>query len=499
MLGGLDYYGYFDIMDPDPGNNSVNHSAEVAPWTNMNNFIGQDLTQQAYSGFLDYCLPASCVLDVSRQVFTGTGPNPDAPAALAALAARIGSNMDKISAIYMLDEPYLTPWHGLNAQQVQTEADQVRAAFPGKMIAYTTDVATRQVNGATVWDLTSPVPAGVDLVGFDHYCQGRATVQQELAALQAVLASPDQHLVLFPESLTTDLGCSSDAITAANNADYRAIAAENPRVVYLNNFRWLGTQYATGTVPLTTQEQQVLGKAVVNATPRPAASGVGVYQLGGRTVSADSHNDVYLGAAGGPGLFTEANDVPLTGHWSGPGTDTIGVYHPDTQTFVLTGDNANPAITAKFGNPGDVPIVGDWFGQGRTTIGVYRPSNRTFYLSNDNVTTADAISYGNDGWTPLVGNWSGNGTTTIGAYDPTTRTFYLSNSNTSGAADHVIVFGNSGDVPIKGDWDGSGTDTIGVYRPSDASFYGAAKDSALVVYGARFGNPGDVPLVGHWG
>ncbi|MFE0465272.1 hypothetical protein ACFW1A_39090 [Kitasatospora sp. NPDC058965] len=496
MLGGLDYYGYFDIMDPS---DNVDHSPEVAPWTNMNNFIGQDLTQPAASGFLDYCLPSSCVLDVSREVFTGSGPNPDAPAALAALATRIGSNLDKISAIYLLDEPYV---HGLNAQQVQDEANQVRAVFPGKMLAYTTDVGTHQVNGVAVSDLTSPVPAGVDLVGFDHYCHGRGTLQQEIDALQGVLASPDQHLVLFPESLNVagfDCAGVPDATVAANNADYRSLAALNPRVVYLNNFRWLGAQYAATTMPVTTQEQQTLGKAVVNATPRGPAAGVGVYRPGDRTVSVDSHNGTYLGTAGGPALFTEADDIPLTGHWTGPGTDTIGVYHPDTQTFVLTSDNATPAITAKFGNPGDVPVVGDWFGQGRTTIGVYRPSNRTFYLSNDNAVTADAISYGNSGWTPLVGNWSGNGTTTIGAYDPSTRTFYLSDSNTSGVANHVVTFGNPGDIPIKGDWDGSGRDTVGIYRPGDRGFYGAAKDSILTVYGTQFGNTGDVPLVGNWG
>ncbi|MFI2607750.1 hypothetical protein [Kitasatospora sp. NPDC018619] len=263
MLGGLDYYGYFDIMDPDPPNNSFDHSSEVAPWTNMNSFIRQDLTDPRYAGFLDYCRPASCVIDVGGQVARPDParpgkslPNPDAPAALAGLVARIGANLDKVSAVYTLDEPYN---QGFDAAQVQTEADQVQAAFPGKMLQYTTDAA----------NLTAPVPSGVDLVGFDHYCPGRAVIEQELSALQGVLASPDQHLVLFPESIIHGAnGCeaATDQTIAGNNADYRAIAAQHPRVVCLHNFRWVDAQQAV-TMPLTTQQQQRIGKAVIGAAP----------------------------------------------------------------------------------------------------------------------------------------------------------------------------------------------------------------------------------------
>jgi hypothetical protein len=167
--------------------------------------------------------------------------------------------MDKVAAVYMLDEPYLGPWHSLDAAQVQTQADQIHAAFPNKMINYTTDLP----------HLTSPVPRGVDLVGFDHYCPGRAAIKRNLAALERVLASPDQHMVLFPESINVPgliSGCEHvrDATIAANNAGYRAIAAQDPRVVYLLNFRWLNARQST-TMPRTTKMQKTLGKAVINA------------------------------------------------------------------------------------------------------------------------------------------------------------------------------------------------------------------------------------------
>ncbi|GAB7185198.1 M23 family metallopeptidase [Kitasatospora sp. Ki12] len=489
MLGGLDYYGYFDVMDPDDPNYSVDHSAEVAPWTNLNNFIGQDLTDPRYAGFLDYCRPAACVIDVSRQVMlTGpVRPNPDAPAALAGLVSRIGSNLDKISAVYTLDEPY---YQGFDATQVQTEANQVRDAFPGKMLAYTTDL----------YHLTSPVPSGVDLVGFDNYCAGRGTNAQKLAELQGALASPDQHLVLFPESViprVVGCGTATDSVLAANNAEYRAMAAQNPRVVYLENFRWINAQQATD-MPLTTRRQQSIGAAVINATPAPAAAGVGVYRPGDRTVSENSHNDVLVGTSDTSQLVSGPDDVVLTGHWNGPGIDTVAVYRPGDQTFVLpNGDGTTSSY--KFGNPGDRPIVGDWSGRGRTTIGVYRPGNQTFYLSDDNTSATYTVKYGSRNWTPLVGNWSGSGRTTIGAYDPDTQTFHLRDTNTPGTDDHRFTFGSPGDLPIKGDWDGAGIDTVGVYRPGDQTFYGSGKEGALTVYGTRFGNPGDRPLVGNWG
>ncbi|GAA2791041.1 hypothetical protein GCM10010441_15300 [Kitasatospora paracochleata] len=485
MIGGLSYYGYFDIMDPDAPNNSADHSAEVASWTNLNGYLAQDPRK----GYLDYCGPASCIVDAGYQVYDQAhgGPNPDAPAALAGLRAAIGSNIDKVAAVYVIDEPY---YHGLDARQVQTAVDQIRAVFPDKMIHLTMDAGS-------LFNPADTIPSGVDVVGFDDYCKGRATVRDELSQLERKLASPDQHLMLFPESITAGLwGCehTTDAAMAAANAEYRAIAGTDPRVVYLQDFRWLGPDQAA-TYPLTVAEQQREGRAVVNATPHPPLSSVGVHRPGDRSFHEADRAAATIGSA----QFGAAGDVPLVGHWTGPGTDTIGVYRPSSQTFLLSADNATATVTARFGNPGDVPLVGDWSGQGRDTIGVYRPGDQTFYLSNDNATVAYAIKMGNPGDTPLVGNWSGQGRDTIGVYRPSTQMFYLSNSNTSANPDHVVKFGNPGDVPLKGDWDGTGIDTVGVYRPGDRTFFGAARDSNVVVHSATFGDLDDLPLIGNWG
>ncbi|MER7674748.1 hypothetical protein ABTY61_40680 [Kitasatospora sp. NPDC096128] len=494
MLGGLGYYGYFDIRDPNQPNNGVNHAPEVARWTNLNTYLRD---QDRRLEFLDQCLPASCVIDLNQETVVPRSPgswqfdpNPNAAQNLLDLVQRIGPNIDKIAAVDLSDEAYS---HGLSPAQVQTQAEQIRAAFPDKMLVMSLDRWNAEQ--------TAPIPSTVDIVGFDYYCVGRGEIQWRLANLKTFLSSPDQHLMLFPESTNEQGvadGCYSgrtDADIAAYNAEYRAIAAQDPRVVYLQNFRWLGPDQPN-KVPLTVAAQQRIGKAVVNATPTPAPASVGVYRPSDGSFGEAAHNGWYTGQSvfGGGG-----NAVPLTGHWSGPGTDTIGVYHPDTATFQLSNDNVTVAATFPFGVPGDIPLVGDWSGRGRTTVGVYRPGDQTFYLSDDNVGVKYRIKLGNAGWTPLVGDWDGNGTTTVGVYDPQTQTFYLNDSNQTENPRPGVRFGNPGDIPIKGDWDGTGKETIGVYRPGDQTFYGAAENSDLVVYSKKFGNPGDVPLVGDWG
>ncbi|RKT09648.1 hypothetical protein BX285_6748 [Streptomyces sp. 1114.5] len=494
MLGGLGYYGFFDIRDPNSPNYGANHAPEVAQWTNFNNYLRD---QDRRLEFLDQCLPGSCVIDLNQETVVPrspndwqVNPNPNAAQNLLDLVQRIGSNIDKIGAVDMTDEAYS---HGLSADQVMTQAQQIRAAFPDKLLIMSLDRWNAEQ--------TAPIPSTVDIVGFDYYCKGRHEVQWRLDHLKTFLSSPDQHLMLFPES-TNQTGIAdncfpdrTDTDVAAFNAEYRGIAAQDPRVVYLQNFRWLGPDQPA-KVPLTAAAQKRIGAAVVNATPTPVPASVGVYRPSDGSFGEAAHNGWYTGqnVFGGGG-----NAVPLTGHWNGPGTDTVGVYHPDTATFQLSNDNATVAATFPFGIPGDVPLVGDWSGQGRTAVGVYRPGEQVFYLSDDNVTVKYRIKLGNAGWKPLVGDWDGNGTTTVAVYDPQTQTFYLNDSNQTEHPRPGVRFGNPGDVPVKGDWDGTGKETIGVYRPGDQTFYGAAENSDLVIYSKQFGNPGDVPLVGNWG
>jgi hypothetical protein len=188
---------------------------------------------------------------------------------------------------------------------------------------------------------------------------------------------------------------------------------------------------------------------------------------------------------------------------STPGSDTLGVYDPTSQTFYLRNDNTpgNADIVIAYGPPGGIPVVGDWNGDGTTTIGVYDPGDRTFYLRNSNTAGfADiVIQYGPPGSTPVVGDWDGDGVTTIGVYETSTRTFYLRNSNTLGFADIVIQYGPNGGIPLAGDWDGDGDTTIGVYDPSSQTFYLRNSNTVgLADLTLQYGPPDAIPVMGDW-
>ena len=251
-------------------------------------------------------------------------------------------------------------------------------------------------------------------------------------------------------------------------------------------------------------------------TPTLTAT-IGLYRPGTNTFYLRNSNN-----PGGPVApdhivtFGAPNDLPVVGDWDGNGTDTSGLFRPNSpagsNTFFLRNSNspglpATPDVSVPFGASGDVPLVGDWDGNGTFTIGVYRPSNSTFYLKNSNsaglpdIIVPFGASGGDD--LPVVGDWDGNGTTTIGVYRQSENTFYLRNSNDAGGADHIVLFGAPGDLPVVGDWDGNGTTTVGLYRSSTATFY---LHNSNVVFGAvtpditvLFGGPGDLPLAGHWG
>ncbi|MFF8775344.1 hypothetical protein [Kitasatospora sp. NPDC015120] len=488
MLGGLGYYGYYATVDPTDGPHP-DFTPKVAGWTNFNGY-SRDADNLSL-GFLDNCGPASCALGVNPEVVDPGVEHrlvaksaADIKTNLAGLKERIGGNLDKIGAVYLTDEAY---YRGLTADQIRVQAELVRAAFPGKLLIF--DYASGDLSPVQG---VNPAPALADIVGSNRYCQGRGTVQGLVEKIRSKLASPDQHLMLFPETFRSDeCGSSSDAQIAAFNGEYGAVAAQDPRIVYLHPFRWMTNTAAD--LPQTVARQQAAGTAIVHATPTRRPSSAGVYRAADQSVTQLSHNGVTIARAtlGAPG------DVPLTGHWNGPGVDTLGYYRPSTAEFFLPGPDGTIGAPVRYGNYGDVPVVGDWSGRGRTTIGVYRPSEATFYLSDDNAVFRYRIMLGNPGWKPLAGDWDGNGTTTVAVYDPQTRVFHLNDSN---EAESIVdlTYGNTGDIPVKGDWDGTGRDAIGVFRPSDRTFSGAAVGSNLTVYRAAV-DAGETPLVGSWG
>jgi RHS repeat-associated protein len=93
-----------------------------------------------------------------------------------------------------------------------------------------------------------------------------------------------------------------------------------------------------------------------------------------------------------------AGDIPVVGDWDGNGTDTIGVYRPGTASFLLKNTNTGGSadVSVAYGVPsspqGDLPVVGDWDGNGTDTIGVFRRQTNTWLLRNTNTAGSADVS-----------------------------------------------------------------------------------------------------------
>jgi len=173
--------------------------------------------------------------------------------------------------VYLIDEPYAnSPERNVSAADLQAATNQVRAAFPGKLLMLNLDAAS-------VWSDRRAIPAEIDLVGFDQYCAAESQLRATLGMLKSRL-TPYQRLFLMPESAPGRSWCqgkTSDADIAGAQDAYMRIAAGDPRVAYLMNFGWwLGTNADNGGVgtlgehdpftnlPLTAAKQQAIGQSV---------------------------------------------------------------------------------------------------------------------------------------------------------------------------------------------------------------------------------------------
>jgi hypothetical protein len=260
MLAGLGYYGYFGSAHADAPNDGADHTPEVVPYTNMNEYLSGP-----ESGYLDRCRPQSCAIYSGWAQFDpNSSPfrlNPDAAAQLAALKAVVGSNLDKVGAIYLLDEPYGVG-RDVSYDDLNTAVAQVRAAFPGRIVMMTMD-------GPSVIADHRRIPTGIDWVGFDWYCQGHDQIASTLATLESRLESPYQRTYLVPESATGVCPGSSDASIADAQSSYMNIAAGDPRVTYLMNFGWWfspaygGDMNPLADLPRTAQVQRGIGESIV--------------------------------------------------------------------------------------------------------------------------------------------------------------------------------------------------------------------------------------------
>ncbi len=214
--------------------------------------------------------------------------------------------------------------------------------------------------------------------------------------------------------------------------------------------------------------------------------------------------------------FGQAGDVPVTRKIGTLNRTLIGVFRQGTWIFDSNGsgtlDNCSVDECDSFGAPGDLPVTGDWSGSGTEAIGVFEPSTGGWLLDNNGNGQWDGCNvdtclgpFGINGDLPVAGDWDGIGKVRIGVYRPSTGQWFL-DMNGNGGWDGCNVdkclgpFGADGDLPIVGDWDGTGKVRIGVYRPStgqwlldingNGNFDGCTVDLCL----GPFGQPGDIPV-----
>ena len=230
--------------------------------------------------------------------------------------------------------------------------------------------------------------------------------------------------------------------------------------------------------------------------------------------------------------------LPVSGDWNGDGTDSVGVFDPETLTFHLYTDpstSAGATVINALPDPIGVqpastgswlPLVGDWDGDGTDTVGLYNPTTNVFRLSNSVGSFAADEAAGLVRFVasnqrggrlpahlrPLVGDWDGDGDDNVGLYNPRTNHFWLNPLDTSWAQRRpqgLILFRPAlpyllppSWVPLAGDWDGNGRDTVGLYDPVKQTVYmnNRVDGSISTVSSARIPIAGRnwVPLAGDW-
>jgi tripartite motif-containing protein 71 len=207
--------------------------------------------------------------------------------------------------------------------------------------------------------------------------------------------------------------------------------------------------------------------------------------------------------------FAQTTDLPVTGDWNGDGIDTPGIYRPSSSFFYLWDSWHNPSMSTPsylvlLGNPNDQGIAGDWDGDGKDSVGTYRRANGILYLKNalTNGFSEYFMVLGNPSDTGIAGDWNLDGAGNAGIFRPSEARFYLTNRNTNGIVfdDGAYFLGFSTDVPFTGDWTNSGYAGIGVFRPSTGTmFLKYNLDNTPSDLSLAFGASGDLPLSGIWG
>lgn len=140
--------------------------------------------------------------------------------------------------------------------------------------------------------------------------------------------------------------------------------------------------------------------------------------------------------------------IPVAGDWNGDGTDGIGVYYIEENTFYLryTPDSGpvelmiELATSAGFPEPA-YPLAGDFDGDGVDELGLFDHLNQIAYLTTSLTSPTVAMSFSLSGSSAITGDFNGDGIDTLAGFDGTTNEFTILASNTEGATTTTEQFG----------------------------------------------------------
>jgi hypothetical protein len=249
----LKYFGYYPTRETAA---TGDHVKEVAGRSNLDWILISD-PDDIDTQTLSNCAPHSCVVYAAYEFFASCQPgncplNSDADTKWKALAAAIKPYIDNVAAFYLLDEAY---WVGASEADIETSAHDIKTSYPDIPIILSFAAPT----------VTHPfgIPADVDWVAFDQYCQPVSTVTANLHALEA--GAPGKPVLLFVQSSPLSecaAGANTDAAIAAAQQNYLHLAQSDPRVTGLFEFGLWATKDVYPTeqtpvdVPLTTDGQE---------------------------------------------------------------------------------------------------------------------------------------------------------------------------------------------------------------------------------------------------
>jgi hypothetical protein len=262
----LRYFGYFAARLTASGGN---HLPEVAGRSNLDWIQISDPDRYAPE-VLDSCASHGCIVNTGFEFFRGCeevhSPHcelyPDYVARWERLAEAVRSRIEKVGAFYLLDEPQ---WHGATPAELETAALEIKRTFPG--------IPVMMVEAGPQVTSSLQVPAAVDWVGFDWYCQPFSTVERTLSTLTGRI-NPNQSLILLMESAPLPEcggapGHATDAQIAALQSEYFRLATGNPRVIGLLAFGFWTSGLGSAQLPLTVTTHEAIYRQIVPPAPPP--------------------------------------------------------------------------------------------------------------------------------------------------------------------------------------------------------------------------------------